>query len=342
MSRAVARPAEKRGTISAMAASKSPLVSIIVPTYNRWPLIRETVESVRAQSCKDLELIVVDDGSTDGTACRLERLDEPVRVIVQENAERGAARNRGLAEAAGRYVCFIDADDVLEPHCVAQLAGAVTASSNTEAFYGPAWLWDQRTGQTRVLGGEAWTPEHLRHAVLRQTVVPLPGVFVRRELAVALGGFPESRAASGNEDYVFVARVIMEADPLTRLRKPAMRIRDHDQRSMREHAARVDSGLAAMHILLRDGVGSDRPLTNAERRDVIGGTARFCAAHCYANAERRTARDFLAVYGRAFGPRTFMNSGLALWLQSWVPEQVLRRLRWVRSKVVMPQTSAQT
>src|SRR5262245_50985738 len=87
-------------------------VSVIIPLYNKATTVERTLASIDAQTIRDFEVIVVDDGSTDGSADLIAAWPEPrIRLIRQENAGPGAARNKGLAEANGRYVAFLDADD---------------------------------------------------------------------------------------------------------------------------------------------------------------------------------------------------------------------------------------
>ena len=88
------------------------MVSVIIPTYNRAILLREAIESILRQTYKDYEIIVVDDGSTDQTPDVLKEYKDKVRYIRQENKGPGDARNRGLAEADGRYIAFLDSDDI--------------------------------------------------------------------------------------------------------------------------------------------------------------------------------------------------------------------------------------
>jgi GT2 family glycosyltransferase len=94
---------------------KNPRVSVIIPTYNRAWIIKEAVDSVLVQDYKDFELIVVDDGSTDNTSDVLAPYGEDVRVLFQENKGVSAARNRGVTEASGRFVAFLDSDDLWLP-----------------------------------------------------------------------------------------------------------------------------------------------------------------------------------------------------------------------------------
>jgi hypothetical protein len=90
-------------------------VSIIIPTYNIERFIRQTIDAILAQSCKDIEIIVVDDGSTDGTRDLVRAYGAPVRLVEQKNAGVCAARNHGLREARSPFICFIDHDDYWYP-----------------------------------------------------------------------------------------------------------------------------------------------------------------------------------------------------------------------------------
>jgi glycosyltransferase involved in cell wall biosynthesis len=92
--------------------NKKPLVSVIIPTYNRGWIIKEAIDSVLAQDFIDFELIVVDDGSTDNTSEILHSYWEDINVIRQSNQGVSAARNRGLSEASGRFIAFLDSDDL--------------------------------------------------------------------------------------------------------------------------------------------------------------------------------------------------------------------------------------
>jgi glycosyltransferase involved in cell wall biosynthesis len=97
-------------------------VSVVIPTFNRWPMVVEAVASVMAQSGVGMELIIVDDGSTDGTAEGLPRLAEelrtaerPVRILRTPNRGPAAARNKGVADARAPFIAFLDSDDLWQP-----------------------------------------------------------------------------------------------------------------------------------------------------------------------------------------------------------------------------------
>ena len=116
-----------------------PLISIVMPTYNRADTIQRAITSVRAQSWSDWELIVVDDGSTDDTTSRLGGLDPRIRLLWQENKGVTAARNTGLAAAKGELVAFLDSDDEWLPHHLALAAAFFAAHPGEHLFTSEFW-----------------------------------------------------------------------------------------------------------------------------------------------------------------------------------------------------------
>lgn len=98
------------------AKSRKPEISIILPTYNRADTIMRAIDSVLRQTFEDWELLIVDDGSTDGTDEVVRGIDSRIRVVRQENAGTYVARNRGLQESVGPLITFLDSDDEWLPH----------------------------------------------------------------------------------------------------------------------------------------------------------------------------------------------------------------------------------
>ena len=93
-----------------------PKVSVIIPVYNTEKYVRQAVESIRRQTLKDIEIIIVNDGSTDGSMTILEELtaqDERIKLFSQENQGLSVTRNVGLSHSTGEYVYFMDSDDLL-------------------------------------------------------------------------------------------------------------------------------------------------------------------------------------------------------------------------------------
>src|SRR6267143_1280624 len=88
-----------------------PLISVIIPTYNRERFVIKAIDSILNQTVKDYEIIVIDDGSTDGTRTALEAYSKKIRYIYQENAGVSSARNAGIKKAQGEWMAFLDSDD---------------------------------------------------------------------------------------------------------------------------------------------------------------------------------------------------------------------------------------
>lgn len=108
-----------------------PFFSIIIPTYNRADLLRSTIDSILKQSFENWELLIIDDGSTDNTQQVIQSIeDERIRYYFQENNERSAARNLGIAQAFGSYICFLDSDDSFQQD---HLEGFYSAIQNTNS-----------------------------------------------------------------------------------------------------------------------------------------------------------------------------------------------------------------
>src|SRR5262245_19101881 len=97
-----------------------PNVSVIIPAYNAEAFIADTIRSVLAQTYQDFEVIVVDDGSRDGTAKALQPFESRVRLHTQANAGVATARNTGVGLATGTFIAFLDADDLWLPHKLEQ------------------------------------------------------------------------------------------------------------------------------------------------------------------------------------------------------------------------------
>ena len=186
-------------------------VSVIIPMYNAARFVTETLESVRGQTYKDWELIIVDDGSTDSSVERVQEFLSlhPCRAQLLshqhgENRGTSASRNLGLENAKGEYVSFLDADDVWNPDFLEFFTGAFSHHPEISMAYGPALLWhtedagrDQTADTLQNLGTKA---DRIVDALTLFRLfldgdgdTPAPsGVILRREVLCAVGGWEES------------------------------------------------------------------------------------------------------------------------------------------------------
>ncbi len=118
------------------------MISIIIPSYNSAKSLPRTLESIFSQSVKDIEIIVVDDGSTDATASVLEPYLERVTYIKQENRGAPAARNRGFRESHGEFVLFCDADMILDSRMLEKFLDVLEKHPETSFVYSAfRWGW---------------------------------------------------------------------------------------------------------------------------------------------------------------------------------------------------------
>jgi len=299
---------------SSAGGDKAPLVSVVIVTLNRWPLLGEAIESVLAQTFREFELIVIDDGSSDGTADHVRELYPTVRVFSHENAERGVSFNRGISLARGQYVAFLGDDDIFEPWHLEQFATAVEASPGTPAFASLVSLWDPATDRRQLEPG--FDPKTLWHDALFGTVTPPQAWCVARSLLLDVGGFPEPRPVQGSEDWVVLLKMArrIEIQPLPR---PSARIRQHPGRSMNNLRAMSDSREAACRMILDEGL-LGYELDEDARRCVKIGTHRLVASHRYAAGEMREARRRCREVVRLEGWRAGGRRVGRLWIQTWL------------------------
>jgi glycosyltransferase involved in cell wall biosynthesis len=204
-----------------------PLVSVIIPTFNRSALLAETVRSVLAQTYTNLEVLVVDDGSTDDTAATVQGLGDPrVSYHRQPHAGRPApGRNLGLRAARGELVAFLDDDDLWEPVMLERAVAALAANPDTllvaaNANYLPA----RKHPYFRRRRDERPSFEELLH----DNPVINSGVVARRELVELIGPLDESPTLKAVEDYDYWVRTLRHRDrSILVLAEPLVRYRVH-------------------------------------------------------------------------------------------------------------------
>jgi glycosyltransferase involved in cell wall biosynthesis len=179
------------------------LVSVLVPCYNSERYIAEAIESIRNQTYPNLEIVVTNDGSTDGSmrlVTELQARDPRIRVASHHNRGLPAARNTGLSLARGEYVCFLDADDVMLEDKLARQVEFLRLNPGCDLVYSDWYLADERLNITGLVAGRITEPELMR-AYARRNWFAVMAPLLRRELADRVGKFDESLDASEDWDY---------------------------------------------------------------------------------------------------------------------------------------------
>ena len=274
-----------------MSATARPLVSVIVPVYRAERFLRETIESVRAQTYDAWELLLVDDGGGDGSAAIASEYvaRERHRMMLLSHAggkNRGASASRNLAirHARGAYIALLDADDVWLPTKLHEQVALLEEHPHVGMLYGNSLYWygwsnapaDRARDRVPDLGFAHDTvigPPRLLERCLRGTVaVPCPcSVILRREAVERSGGFNEGfiGANASSEDLVFFAKVMLREHVLV-----ANRIWDRYRRhpdSVYERAKADGLAVAARyHYLewLQDFIETNR-LADDELRSAV-------------------------------------------------------------------------
>jgi len=186
-----------------------PKVSVITCAYNAAPWIAQTLESVFSQTYTDYEMIVVDDGSTDGTAEIVRRYGERVRLISQSNRGTGAARNTAIASSRGELIVNLDADDLWFASALAALVPAFDDPAVGIACT-DVLLWDEKTPWNRCpRHSEYYRPPNADPAtwsqLMHENYIPVVTLMIRRSLIERLGGFDESLPLANDYDMVLRA-----------------------------------------------------------------------------------------------------------------------------------------
>ena len=176
---------------------KAPVVSVIMPLYNKRPYVRRAIDSVCEQTFTDWECIIIDDGSTDGSVSEIPTDDGRIRFFQQKNAGPAAARNRGIGEARGELVAFLDADDYYYPQKLQEELSLLYTRRKAEWMMSPG---DTETNN-EIMGhrlrdhyGRELPAEILvlENAPFQSSlIVAADGLCIRKKLLERVGGFNE-------------------------------------------------------------------------------------------------------------------------------------------------------
>jgi glycosyltransferase involved in cell wall biosynthesis len=183
-------------------STAAPRVSVVIPTYNRAPLVVRAIRSVLAQTVSDIEVIVVDDASTDGTRDAVAQIDDPRLQFVRltKNARQSRAMNEGIARARADWVAFLDDDDEWLPNKLEAQLARLEQVPDASAVY--CRCYAQTSEGLRPPRPRTELPEgDITDALLRQALVITPSAYlVRRAALLEVGGFDEALIAAQDLD----------------------------------------------------------------------------------------------------------------------------------------------
>jgi glycosyltransferase involved in cell wall biosynthesis len=188
-----------------------PKVSVVMPVYNGERFLRESLESVFAQTFQDFELLCVDDGSTDHSTAVLQEYGRKIRVVQQANAGQSAARNAGVALATGQYVAFLDQDDLWYPSKLMTQVAVLDAESNVVLVHCDFDMIDERGQMVRQAAGLSERPSSLASPMgqlIGEALIFPSAMMIRKHRYEHIGGFHAE--LQGFEDFDLIARLKRE------------------------------------------------------------------------------------------------------------------------------------
>lgn len=298
----------ERDNPASMMTAPRPAVSVIIPAYNCEAYIAETLDSVLGQTFGDLEVIVVDDGSTDRTPEIVTSCGAPVRLVTQANSGVCAARNRGIREAAGQYLCLMDHDDYWFPDKLALQVQEMERQPEVGLVYSTFAFWYPDTnGRFPVPASYRSGPEPsgldeefsgwIYHLLLLDCWVLTSSALIRAKVFEKCGIFDESLPYS--EDWDLWLRMSREY-PFAKLKKTLTLYRQHPRQG----------NLVEREIDYRTEL-----LTRAVEKWGLCSPDNRCIT-------RHQFRQTMARYHRDFGIRHLASGNLKLanrsFLKSWL------------------------
>lgn len=255
-----------------------PSVSIIIPAYNRADLLPEAIDSVLAQPVTGLEVIVVDDGSTDDTPAVAARYDVQIKYVRQANAGVAAARNRGVAETTGKYVQFLDADDYLLPGGLARLADELDRRADVDVVYSDGYVVDSTGRRLCRLSAYRRSSDPSLDGFVFGQITGLHTALVKRAVLDAIEG-PFDPQMIGYEDMDMFMRLAASGARFVYLDVPTCAYRFHGgNKSLPNspYAERRRQSLLRTRFKVLDGDWYDRLRPETHRRlfhDILTGPA---------------------------------------------------------------------
>lgn len=239
-------------------------IDIIIPCYNGARYLRETLNSALAQTYKPVRILVVDDGSTDSSRRIVESYGPLVHYLYKENGGQASARNLGIANTEGEYLCLLDADDLLAPEMIERLVAKLENNPRADFVHClPLEFWDRDTAHPFA---ESWRPgiEWRSYVEPLSVICAIHGsaTVFRRRAFERYGTFPETRALQGCEDWHFWLQAVLAGAVIECIPEVLCLYRQHgsSSSSSRIGIARRESELmkAAVRMFEESGMCAER------------------------------------------------------------------------------------
>lgn len=238
-----------------------PLVSVVIPTFNSERWIRGALDSVLAQTHPRREIVVVDDGSKDGTVDVLLSYGDAIKVVRQPNAGAYAARNTGVAAGSGEFVAFLDADDRWEPAKLERQLALFANRPEVGLVFSDGLVVGEGIRPYRFLEVSPGARGRVFRALVRRNFIPQSSVVIRRSLLDRLGPFAPVRLAADYHKWLQAA-LVSELDYVD---EPLITYTVHGSNISRNLLAQQESMLGMLVGLRAAGLSPEDDRALAER-----------------------------------------------------------------------------
>ncbi len=256
-----------------------PKVSVIIPTYNRSEYISETIDSVVAQTYKDFEIIVVDDGSTDNTKEVLAKYGSKIKVIDQVNSERAIARNNGVQNSSGEYIAFLDSDDLWLEDKLEKQVKILDEMKDVVLVYGQSLRIDEKSSDIKAAKRqkEGYSGDAFEKLLIRN-IITSPTPVLRKKDFEKIDGFQTKYIPY--EDWEFWIRMSL-LGKFYYISEPLSRYRIHSQQSVKLTSAKKIEEVTT--LLLEDSYKLKDISTSLKKKSMALANIRFAYWYVLAN-----------------------------------------------------------
>ena len=253
-----------------LAAGPTPRISVLIPCYNSAPTVRRAVDSALTQTTPAHEVIVCDDGSTDGPEHALVGVDAAIVLLHKRNGGGASALNHALATATGDFVAILDADDFYDPERITAISAAAASRPDLDIVTTDAWLDRDGARVGTYSGANPFAVSRQRAAIL-ETCFPGGWPAVRRERLLELGGWDESYRVA--YDWECWSRLILSGSSVGMVDAALMTYHVHEGSLSADKLVSLRERLRLLRAVDAGGLSPDE--RQARRRAIVRDSRRL-------------------------------------------------------------------
>lgn len=305
-----------------------PEVSVVIPTYNSAHFLGEALQSVFDQTFKDYELIVVDDGSTDETKQIVAEYGDKIKYIFQENSGPASAKNNGIRNSVGKYIAFLDADDLWLPTKLEKQVKTFQQSPELAMIFTEHSVFNDRGIYLALIGKrKRLIKGDIARNIFLHNGVATPTVIVRKEIFNKIGLFEEDLYMA--EDDNMWVRIAANFD-VELIDEPLAKYRIHSRSMTADKKKLFEAVLTNVRLLSYRYEGVKERIKNVIPQKL--SQVQFSVGYDhFENGDFKEARRAFAQGIRCYkwNGRNYLYFLLSLW-----PKKVIQGIRWIKKKVL--------